>query len=116
MFSDERIKLFRDRVERELASTLGALSGQERPATQGGQQFVRERLSSATRDYQSAAYEQMLWKKRRLEAALMRLEARTFGLCCQCGDQLNANTLEQDLGAPFCDDCQEEINVRRRAA
>jgi DnaK suppressor protein len=118
MLTEQQITSFRQRVEAELAAAMAALMDDSRPSGAGQvvSQIGHGSRSSAARDHISAARDQMLWKKRRLEAAIVRLEAGTFGLCCQCGDHLATARLEHDPGAPFCDDCQREINIRRRAA
>lgn len=50
----------------------------------------------------------LLRRKTRLEAAIHRMENGTFGLCCQCGDNIAAPRLEADPGTPFCANCQAE--------
>lgn len=52
-------------------------------------------------------------KKRRLEAALVRLDGGLFGICCQCGEAVPKARLDADPGAPFCTDCQEAIEESR---
>lgn len=47
-------------------------------------------------------------RKRRLEAALARVEAGSFGACCQCGDSLDARRLRHDPTVVFCQDCATE--------
>lgn len=55
--------------------------------------------------------ETLLREKRRLEAARVRLGEGAFGVCCRCGEPIPRERLEADLGAPFCADCQAEIEA-----
>lgn len=57
--------------------------------------------------------ERLHLKRRRLEAALARVEQGEFGLCCQCREPIPANRLIADLAAPFCAVCQGEIDDKR---
>lgn len=63
----------------------------------------------------SGIRERILLRRRRVEAALARLEAQTYGTCCECGIPLSLQRLTSDPSAPFCTECQEEIDERRRA-
>lgn len=42
---------------------------------------------------------------RKVEAALDRLGAGTFGTCCRCGEPMTPERLQADPAAPFCQDC-----------
>jgi DnaK suppressor protein len=42
---------------------------------------------------------------RKVEAALDRLEAGTYGICCRCGEAMSPERLEADPAAPFCLQC-----------
>lgn len=53
--------------------------------------------------------ETLLREERRLVAALARFEEGAFGVCCRCGESIRKARLEADPGAPFCTDCQTEI-------
>ena len=55
--------------------------------------------------------ETLLREKRRLEAARVRLGEGTFGVCCRCNEPIPRDRLEADMGAPFCADCQAEIEA-----
>lgn len=52
---------------------------------------------------------------RRIEAALARLDAGTFGQCCQCGRQVEPERMELDPTTVFCADCQEEREEQAHA-
>lgn len=45
---------------------------------------------------------------KRIEAALARIEAGRFGLCCVCEDTVAAERLAADPAVPFCLACAEE--------
>lgn len=63
-----------------------------------------------------AAVERALFRRRRAQAALLRMDEGTYGRCCQCGQDVEDEVLRTDPAAPFCADCQAEIDDRRRAA
>lgn len=63
-----------------------------------------------------AAVERTLFRRRRAQAALCRLDGGTYGACCQCGQDVETGVLRLDPSAPFCADCQGEIDDRRKAA
>lgn len=44
-------------------------------------------------------------RKRKLEAALNRIAAERFGLCCECQDELEMERLEADPATVFCAAC-----------
>lgn len=52
---------------------------------------------------------------RRIEAALARLDADRFGLCCQCGSQIEPARLDADPTTVFCAGCQEDREAEREA-
>ncbi|MGL1832074.1 TraR/DksA family transcriptional regulator [Rhodocyclaceae bacterium SMB388] len=47
-------------------------------------------------------------RRRKLQAALARVQSGEFGLCCQCGAELEAERLRHDPSAVFCADCMAE--------
>lgn len=50
----------------------------------------------------------LLTRRRQLQAAVARLEAGRFGLCCECGAMLDADRLANDPAVVFCADCMAE--------
>lgn len=60
---------------------------------------------------QAMAYElteRLQLSKRKAHAALNRLDAGTYGLCCQCEEDIDPSRLEHDPAAVFCHSCMEE--------
>lgn len=53
-------------------------------------------------------------QRRRLAAALERLERGSYGICCSCREPMDAVRLREDPAGPFCADCEEELLSRRR--
>lgn len=45
---------------------------------------------------------------RRIEAALARIEAGSYGVCVRCGDAIAADRLEVVPDTPFCSTCAAE--------
>jgi len=52
--------------------------------------------------------ERLITRKRKLEAALARIDAGRYGLCCQCGNVIETERLDADPAAIFCPDCAAE--------
>lgn len=64
--------------------------------------------AQGTGESSHSARELLLRKKRRLEAALVRIERGSYGICCDCEDSLPAQELEADPSAPFCSYCSAD--------
>ena len=47
-------------------------------------------------------------RKRKLTAALDRIQSGAFGLCCKCKVAIEPERLDADLAAVFCKDCADE--------
>lgn len=63
-----------------------------------------------------ATMERTQTRRRRAKAALDRLDDGSYGLCCQCSEDIEPEVLHFDPSAPFCTDCQAEADLRRRQA
>lgn len=74
-------------------SSVGRLSRMDAMQQQAMAQGMRERLAL---------------RQRKLEAALARIEAGRYGLCCGCGTMLKPERLDADPAAVFCADCAAE--------
>ena len=44
---------------------------------------------------------------RKLDAALDRVAAASYGTCCICGEPMTRERLQADPAAPFCHDCAD---------
>lgn len=44
-------------------------------------------------------------EQRKIEAAIARFVAGSYGVCCRCGDDIDPERIKADLAAPFCADC-----------
>lgn len=81
------------------------------------EKLMQDRLESAlenvftTLDYgdiSQTSNELLQRNKRRLAAALVRIEKGSYGICCDCGDSLSLEELEADPAAPFCAYCSTD--------
>lgn len=54
-----------------------------------------------------ATLQRLRTRQRKLEAALNRVAAGSYGLCCQCGETIEADRLQADAAAVFCPECAE---------
>ncbi|MDO9597211.1 MAG: molecular chaperone DnaK [Azoarcus sp.] len=55
-----------------------------------------------------SARERLELRRRKLQAALARINAGTFGCCCECEAYIEPERLESDPGTVFCFDCITE--------
>lgn len=74
-------------------SSVGRLSRMDAMQQQAMAAGMRDRLAS---------------QKLKLQSALNRIAADTYGLCCQCGAEIDAERLDSDLAAVFCAACSTE--------
>jgi RNA polymerase-binding transcription factor DksA len=103
LFSPEQLGDFRRRIEREIIGVRREL-------------IEWERTSEKNSLVESLRGEVLTLKEKRLSAALIRLEENEFGICCQCRDEMSLAQLDAEPEAPFCEDCKEEINARRKVS
>lgn len=52
--------------------------------------------------------ERLIIRKRKVEAALARLDSGTYGLCCACQSDLEPERLNADPAVVFCQECATE--------
>lgn len=74
-------------------SSVGRLSRTDAIQQQAVAQGMRERL---------------LLRKRALTAALARIDAATYGQCCQCDGDIEPERLNGDTAVVFCFECMVE--------
>lgn len=60
-----------------------------------------------------AMRERALTQQRRLAAALARIDAGSYGRCCECGVDIDPARLDNDPAAVFCSDCMAEREAGR---
>lgn len=110
---------YRRRLETEIAQVREALAQAGLSAgTVTLDQSSVGRLSRMDALQQQAmamgSQERLSVRLRRIAAALARVDAGTFGRCCQCGHDVEQERLELDATTVFCSDCQEQREVKRR--
>ncbi|PKO61115.1 MAG: molecular chaperone DnaK [Betaproteobacteria bacterium HGW-Betaproteobacteria-18] len=54
-----------------------------------------------------ATLQRLRTRQRKLEAALNRVDAGSYGLCCQCQETIEPERLQADAAAVFCSACAE---------
>ena len=74
-------------------SSVGRLSRMDAMQQQAMAADMRSRLAS---------------QKLKLQSALDRVAAGTYGLCCQCEAEIDTDRLDSDPAAVFCSDCSAE--------
>jgi DnaK suppressor protein len=115
MLTSDELAHFRQRVEAALGDVGHALD--VAAATDTGTVILDQssvgrlsRMDALQQQAMAAGWkETLLREQRRLEAARVRLGEGRFGACCRCGEWIPRDRLEADPGAPFCTDCQAEI-------
>lgn len=63
-----------------------------------------------------ASMQRLQLQRRRLAAALQRVQQGSYGVCCECAGAIGLERLLSDPAAPFCMACQEERDATRGAA
>jgi DnaK suppressor protein len=110
MTSDPRT--YGDRLQAELDALIVAIS--EPHNARGTVELDQTRVGRLSR--MDAMQQQAMAKNTRerygirrlqVEAALARIDAGTFGLCCQCRDPLDPERLDSDQAVVFCADCAQ---------
>jgi DnaK suppressor protein len=109
---------FRRRLESELAQVRETLAQAGVSAgTVTLDQSSVGRLSRMDALQQQAmaveSQERLRIRVRRIEAALDRVRAGSFGKCCQCGAEVEPARLQLDATTVFCGDCQQEREAPR---
>lgn len=109
---------FRQRLLDELAQVERSLQdSQDAAATVVLDQSSVGRLSRMDALQQQAMAEglteRLRLSRRQLQAALDRVEAGSYGLCCQCEDTIEFARLEHNPSVVFCHACMQEREVSR---
>ncbi|PRE49521.1 molecular chaperone DnaK [Burkholderia multivorans] len=107
------LKPFRDRIEADLTRLEAAIEEIQRSAAPVTlDQSSVGRLSRMDALQQQAMAQGTLGRlrvsRRRLLAAIERIETGVFGRCCQCDDAIESDRLEADPGTVFCLECAAE--------
>lgn len=50
---------------------------------------------------------------RRVDAAIVRVEKRTYGSCCRCQQPVGRERLQADPATPFCMACFKELEAEK---
>jgi len=74
-----------------------------------------DRIQHASeRDYEVSNLERKASRRRELRAALLRLDADTFGICVACEEKINPKRLAAIPWAACCLGCQEAADRERK--
>ncbi|MDH0519520.1 MULTISPECIES: TraR/DksA family transcriptional regulator [Achromobacter] len=104
--------VFWDRLDRELEALTAQLADAREAASvvQLDQSSVGRLTRMDAMQQQAMALdhqERLDIRRRRIVAALQRVENGTFGLCCRCGDDIAPDRLNADAATVFCQECRE---------
>lgn len=100
-------------IERELENLQAGLETVKLDQTSVGRLSRMDALQQQAMS--SGMRERILFRLRRVRAAVDRIEGNAYGRCCECDVALSLQRLRADAASPFCADCQEEIDLRRRS-
>lgn len=68
-----------------------------------------EPVDEAIRDVERKRIELLQTRLCRLDDALDRLMSGSYGLCCECGKQIDPARMAQDPAASYCVSCQRKM-------
>jgi DnaK suppressor protein len=105
---EERLRLELDEVTAALAEVAEAAAMVEPDQSAGGRVSLGDSLQQQA--MAMSRQQKLDIRRRKLGAALNRLTAGSYGMCCECEASLDPARLESDLAVVFCNDCQEERN------
>jgi len=60
-----------------------------------------------------AAVQRLSTQHRRVSAALDRITQSSYGICCECGVEVEWDRLEADPPTPFCGECQVDLDAQK---
>lgn len=60
-----------------------------------------------------AAVQRLTTQHRRVAAALDRITQSSYGMCCECGIEVEWDRLEADPPTPFCHECQVDLDAQK---
>lgn len=75
-----------------------------------------EAVLARLRDAHPSHLQNLHNERRKVEAALDRVEAGTYGICCQCDEAMTPERLKADPAAPFCQECIDDRAPARMLA
>ncbi len=96
----ERLTVLMVQVDSDLALA------QESGATVEPNESNVGRLSRMDALQQQASTQFLAVQRRRIVAALDRLDAGTYGRCCECGEAVESERMRRDAMILFCAECQ----------
>jgi DnaK suppressor protein len=99
----------RDRLRGEIRES--AIQAPD-PMTYGSQAAAASQVFEQQRDLALRDHYRQLVEA--VDAALVRIEAGTYGTCTSCGGPVGAERLEALPAAALCIDCQRAVTGRRR--
>lgn len=110
---DDAERHIHERIAAELQDVCAAIAQSEHSAaTVELDQSSIGRVSRMNAMQQQAlakgVTERLSLRRRKLEAALARLDAGTYGSCCACQEEIGQERLAVDPAAVFCADCADE--------
>ncbi|MDP2226511.1 MAG: TraR/DksA C4-type zinc finger protein [Moraxellaceae bacterium] len=98
----------------KLQTMLGTVAGERRKVTDATAAAELEQAGEAPLSRMEVVQQQTMTnssltrldlQQRKLEAAVNRISAGKYGICCRCGDDVEPERLQLDPATPFCSFC-----------
>ena len=104
-----RLLEMRDRLQSEIeAANVASKSAM---ALAGGP--AQPRMDPQQKALALLAVQKLTNQSRRVAAALDRIAQLTYGVCCECGGEVEADRLDADPPTPFCAECQVDLDAQK---
>ena len=111
--SDEKIEMLRQALLRrrdEIATGLATAADAARPVDLGEPIGRVSRIDAIQQQQMArASHEALLLRRQQIDAALGAIEGGRYGECRRCEEPVGFARLQATPEAPFCLDCQAEI-------
>lgn len=96
-------------LNRQLESIAGLLGATGKVAADVSPDMRQARMDAMAQQVSIRdQLEKFNLRRRKVEAALARVDAGSYGLCCECRATIHAERLDSDPAEVFCQECADE--------
>jgi DnaK suppressor protein len=111
--NDAEQTLYRTRLTadlgRQLDSIAGLLGAGGKVAADVSPDMRQARMDAMAQQVNTRdQLEKFNLRRRKVEAALARIDAGSYGLCCECRATMDGERLDADPAEVFCQECADE--------
>jgi len=106
--TDYRTRLAAD-LAQQLDSIAGLLAATGKVAQDVSPDMRQARMDAMAQQVNTRdQLEKFNLRRRKVEAALARVDAGAYGLCCECQAEIGGERLDADPAEVFCQECADE--------